>query len=197
MLRHDAHVDPVEAQEVVRLAAERQSAAESGPTVNGLAEALGLPPEEVERLLIEVRRQRGVITEPVRRRIFGDRSAALSAALALALFLVTAAGLLFYRAQTAVPPAAETAVAVAAPEPEKAEDFTLPPDVAPHPPVIVGPDTIFIEPGQGTKREEIARLEAEIARIQAEKSKADLDQRLKELRKELEWLEKEKASEGK
>ena len=178
----------MEAQEVVRLAAERQSAApENGPTVNGLAEALGLPPEEIERLLMEVRGQRSVTAAPVRRRIFGDRSAALSAALALALFLFTAAGLLFYRAQAAIPPE-ETAMA--------AMPAHLAPDVAPTPPVILGPDTVFVEPGQDSKQEEIAQLEAKIARIQAEKSKADLDQRLKELHKELEWLEKEKASAG-
>ena len=94
MLRHDHPVDLAEAQEVVRLAAERGSSpTHDGPTVAGLAEALGLAPAEVERLLAEVR-NRPTVAEPpaeVSRRSFGDRSAALSAGLALALVLAVGA----------------------------------------------------------------------------------------------------------
>lgn len=125
------HVDPSEAQEVVRLAAERQNAGNDGPTVEGLGEALGLPPEEIERLLAEVRRRRVVSDTPATQpqRTFGDRSAAISAAIVLALVLVVGAGAMAYRAGfgqptatpaieiPAVPPVPEIP---AAPSPEDA-----------------------------------------------------------------------------
>ena len=85
------HLDPREAQEVVRLATLRNSQAdEGGPTVEGLAEALDLSPYEVERMLVEIR-SREAMTVPAAavapRRIFGDRSAAISAAIVLALLV--------------------------------------------------------------------------------------------------------------
>ncbi len=90
MLRQDQHVDPEEAQEIVRLAARQQSSPVSeGPTVDGLAEALNLPPEEVQRLLGQVRSRKAASQAPQQRQ-FGDRSAALSAGIVLALVLVVA-----------------------------------------------------------------------------------------------------------
>ena len=81
-------LDPSEAQDVVRLAGERHSTLPlDGTTVEGLAEALNLPAGEVERLLAEVRGRR-TPQAPVRQ--FGDRSAALSAAIVLALVIVVA-----------------------------------------------------------------------------------------------------------
>ena len=85
------HIQPQEAQEVVRLATLRQSGAPgSGPTVEGLAEALDLPPDEVERLLAEVRGRQSATppTGHVPKRVFGDRSAAISAGIVLALLVV-------------------------------------------------------------------------------------------------------------
>lgn len=88
-------LEPDEAQAVARLAAERHAATPSaGPTVEGLADALGLPQSEVERLLAEVRSRRVApptfeATAPRRR--FGDKSAAISAGIVLALVLVVAA----------------------------------------------------------------------------------------------------------
>ncbi|RYG23227.1 hypothetical protein EON82_14685 [bacterium] len=190
MQRHDVHVDPIEAQEVVRLAAERQSA-DAGPTVNGLAEALGLPREEVERLLAEVRAQRGVAVP--RRRIFGDRSAALSAALALALILVTAGGFFVYRAQAAAAPADLAAAVSSGP--------AIGADMLP-PPVFMPPRTIIVQPGTAVdvdhRHEEIERLVAEIERIRVEKamraaaeSTENLERQIAELRAERDRLKSE------
>jgi hypothetical protein len=90
MLRQDQHVDPDEAQEIIRLAARHQSSPlNEGPTVDGLAEALCLEPAEVERLLGEVRRKKAQHQVPQQRQ-FGDRSAALSAGIVLALVLTLA-----------------------------------------------------------------------------------------------------------
>ncbi|GEM_PF-4389267 len=89
------HIDPREAEEVVRLAVAREAAPPAvGPTVEGLAEALSLPVSEVERLLAQVRR-RTAPAAPQRR--FADRSAALSAGIVLALVLTVAAVGGFYR----------------------------------------------------------------------------------------------------
>lgn len=57
-----------------------------------MAEALNISPAEVERLLAQVRGQRNYTppASPVAARTFGDRSAALSAGLALALVVVVA-----------------------------------------------------------------------------------------------------------
>lgn len=194
MHRHDVHVDPIEAQEVVRLAAERQSAVpDNGPTINGLAEALGLAPVEIERLLAEVR-ARGGVDVAGRRRIFGDRSAAISAALALALFLVTAGGLLVYRGQAAASPLLEASMAPPAVR-DMDFDVVVPPTMAPD----LIPETIIVEPGRAGKHQEIERLVAEIERLleeqsKVEESKSHLDQTLNELQNRLNELKKGKSS---
>jgi len=110
MLRQDQHVDSDEAQEIIRLAARQQSSPLSdGPTVEGLAEALNLPPAEVERLLGEVRQRKARQAVPQTRQ-FGDRSAALSAGIVLALVVVIAViglGGYFLFGQQRVPPSVE------------------------------------------------------------------------------------------
>ena len=159
MQRHDHRVDPDEAQEVVRLAAERHAASpEEGPTVVGLAEALGLPLDELERLLAEVRKRRGV--EPkAAKRSFGDRSAAISAAIVFGLVMVVGAfwfgSRMMYRFGTPSSVSSDTAPA-----------FAGPADV-----VVQGPAGTIIVPREAMKAqvgEPFESLTAEQRRKQAE-----------------------------
>lgn len=155
------HIDPDEAQEVVRLAAQQTDTPHEGPTVEGLAEALGLSIEEVERLLAQVRSQRSVTPAPpatLPTRSFGDRSAAVSAAIVLALVLVVATCVAFFFVgvrRTSVPIEEPFAPKIAPPSFEATtggpiiETPPLPP--APSMPSSPGDVTIVGEDGQKTE----------------------------------------------
>ncbi len=73
-----------EAEEVARLASIPFEPGRQGFTIQSLAHTLGVEPSEVERLLRQIRLHRMVGTSAPRRR-FADRSAVVSAGLALVL----------------------------------------------------------------------------------------------------------------
>ncbi len=190
MQRYDQRVDPAEAEEVVRLAAERHAATvNDGPTVGGLAEALGLPESEVERLLADVRNRRA----PVSDRRFGDRSAAISAAIVLALFLVVAVvggGFMMLRRQET----AREGIHISGPDGESVHigpggvivdgtrvDQTMPPAVPGPPEVIESPAVDVSKEAEAAAREAIESLRQDLASGPSQEETSAKKQALEEL----------------
>lgn len=189
MFRQDQFVDPEEAQEIVRLAAQHQnSGMHDGPTVEGLAAALNLPPSEVQRLLDQVRQRNAQAGyRPGFWRSYGNGSGtALSAGLAVAFILtIVMIGLGGYFALSRQPTTYQVMPAQAA-APVFVEPHVMIAPVAPQPPIMItpsprsAPEITIDASGDSVGTEVSPELKATI-----EQQQKEADERAKEVTKSL------------